>query len=82
MITSGLHSGAFPYTKRHIQLVISQLELENQRLLNPHGDRVLSPHQICDFDRECYYAHMYAISYLKTLKDNPEALFDIFNSKG
>lgn len=74
MNTSDLHSGAFPYTKRHIQFVINQLELENQRLLNPHGDKVLSPHEICEFDRECYYAHMYAISYLKTLKDNLNAL--------
>lgn len=74
MNTLDLHSGAFPYTKQHIQLVISQLELENQRLLNPHGDKVLSPHEICDFDRECYYAHMYAISYLKTLKGNLDAL--------
>lgn len=74
MSTSGLHSGAFPYTKRHLQLVIEQLEIENQRLLNPNGDRVLSPHEICEFDRECYYAHMYAISYLKTLKDYINAL--------
>ena len=64
-----LHSEAVPYTSQHIQLVIEQLEIENQRLLNPNGDRVLSPHKICEFDRECYYAHMYAISYLKTLKD-------------
>lgn len=74
MSTLDLHSGAFPYTKRHLQLVINQLEMENQRLLNPHGDRVLSPHEICEFDRECYYAHMYAISYLKTLKDYINAL--------
>lgn len=74
MNTSGLHSGVFPYTKRHIQLVIEQLEIENQRLLNPNGDRALSPHEICEFDRECYYAHMYAISYLKTLKDYINAL--------
>ena len=64
-----LHSEAVPYTSQHIQLVIEQLGIENQRLLNPNGDRVLSPHEICEFDRECYYAHMYAISYLKTLKD-------------
>lgn len=69
-----LHSEAVPYTNQHIQLVISQLEMENQRLLNPHGDRILSPHEICEFDRECYYAHMYAISYLKTLKDYINAL--------
>lgn len=65
---------AMPYTNQHIQLVIEQLEIENQRLLNPNGDRVLSPHEICEFDRECYYAHMYAISYLKTLKDYINAL--------
>ena len=64
-----LHSEAVPYTNQHIQFVIEQLEIENQRLLNPTGDRVLSLHEICEFDRECYYAHMYAISYLKTLKD-------------
>lgn len=64
-----LHLEAAPYTSQHIQLVIEQLEIENQRLLNPNGDRVLSPHEICEFDRECYYAHMYAILYLKTLKD-------------
>jgi hypothetical protein len=74
MNTLDLHSGAFPYTKEHILIVINQLELENQRLLNPNADKVLSPHEICDFDRECYYAHMYAISYLKTLKDNLDAL--------
>lgn len=74
MSTSGLHSEAVPYTNQHIQLVIEQLEIENQRLLNPNGDRVLSPHEICEFDRECYYAHMYAISYLKTLKDYINAL--------
>ena len=64
-----LHLEAVPYTNQHIQLVIEQLEIENQRLLNPHGDRALSLHENCEFDRECYYAHMYAISYLKTLKD-------------
>lgn len=69
-----LHSEAMPYTNQHIQLVIEQLEIENQRLLNPNGDRALSPHEICEFDRECYYAHMYAISYLKTLKDYINAL--------
>lgn len=74
MSTSDLHSGAVPYTNQHIQLVIEQLEIENQRLLNPNGDRALSPHEICEFDRECYYAHMYAISYLKTLKDYFNAL--------
>ena len=74
MNTSDLHLEAAPYTSQHIQLVIEQLEIENQRLLNPNGDRVLSPHEICEFDRECYYAHMYAISYLKTLKDYFNAL--------
>lgn len=69
-----LHSGAVPYTNQHIQLVMEQLEIENQRLLNPNGDRALSPHEICEFDRECYYAHMYAIAYLKTLKDYINAL--------
>ena len=69
-----LHLEAVPYTNQHIQLVIEQLEIENQRLLNPHGDRALSLHEICEFDRECYYAHMYAISYLKTLKDSFNAL--------
>jgi hypothetical protein len=63
-----------PYTNKHIQLVMEQLEIENQRLLNPNGDRTLSPHEICEFDRECYYAHMYAIAYLKTLKDYINAL--------
>lgn len=65
---------AVPYTNQHIQVVMEQLEIENQRLLNPNGDRVLSPHEICEFDRECYYAHMYAISYLNTLKDYINAL--------
>lgn len=74
MSMSGLHLEAVPYTNQHIQLVIEQLEIENQRLLNPNGDRTLSPHEICEFDRECYYAHMYAISYLKTLKDYFNAL--------
>ena len=74
MNTSDLHLEAAPYTSQHIQLVIEQLEIENQRLLNPNGDRALSPHEICEFDRECYYAHMYAISYLKTLKDYFNAL--------
>ena len=74
MNTSDLHLEAAPYTSQHIQLVIEQLEIENQRLLNPNGDKVLSPHEICEFDRECYYAHMYAISYLKTLKDYFNAL--------
>lgn len=74
MNMSDLHSGAVPYTNQHIQLVMEQLEIENQRLLNPNGDRALSPHEICEFDRECYYAHMYAISYLKTLKDYFNAL--------
>ena len=74
MNMSDLHSGAVPYTNQHIQVVMEQLEIENQRLLNPNGDRVLSPHEICEFDRECYYAHMYAISYLKTLKDYINAL--------
>lgn len=69
-----LHLEARPYTNQHIQLVIEQLEIENQRLLNPHGDRALSLHEICEFDRECYYAHMYAISYLKTFKDYINAL--------
>lgn len=69
-----LHLEAVPYTNQHIHFVIEQLEIENQRLLNPTGDRVLSPHEICEFDRECYYAHMYAISYLKTLKDYFNAL--------
>ena len=69
-----LHSEAVPYTNQHIQLVIEQLEIENQRLLNPNGDRALSPPEICEFDRECYCAHMYAISYLKTLKDYFNAL--------
>lgn len=69
-----LHSEAVPYTNQHIQLVMEQLEIENQRLLNPNGDRIFSPHEICEFDRECYYAHMYAISYLKTLKDYINAL--------
>lgn len=69
-----LHSEAVPYTNQHIQLVMEQLEIENQRLLTPNGDRALSPHEICEFDRECYYAHMYAIAYLKTLKDYINAL--------
>lgn len=69
-----LHLEAMPYTNQHIQLVIEQLEIENQRLLNPNGDRALSPHEIFEFDRECYYAHMYAIAYLKTLKDYINAL--------
>ena len=69
-----LHSETVPYTNQHIQFVIEQLEIENQRLLNQNGDRALSPHEICEFDRECYYAHMYAISYLKTLKDYFNAL--------
>lgn len=69
-----LHLEARPYTNQHIQFVIEQLEIENQRLLNPNGDRALSPYEICEFDRECYYAHMYAISYLKTLKDYINAL--------
>lgn len=74
MNTSGLHSGVSPYTKGHIQYIITVLQLENGRMLNPHGDKILSPHEMCEFDRECYYAHMYAISYLKTLKDNLDAL--------
>lgn len=69
-----LHLEAVPYTNQHIRLVMEQLEIENQRLLNPNGDRALSPHEICEFDRECYYAHMYAIAYLKTLKDYINAL--------
>lgn len=74
MTMSVSHSGAAPYTKCHIQVIINQLELENQHLLNPRGDKILSPHEICDFDRECYYAHLYAIPYLKTLKDSLDAL--------
>lgn len=74
MNTSDLRLGMPLYTRAHIQFVIEQLERENERMLNPHGDKKLSPHEICEFDRECYYAHMYAISYLKTLKDNHIAL--------
>lgn len=74
MNMSDLHLEAVPYTNQHIQIIMEQLEIENQRLLNPNGDRALSPHEICEFDRECYYAHMYAIAYLKTLKDYINAL--------
>lgn len=74
MNMSDLHLEAVPYTNQHIQLIMEQLEIENKRLLNPNGDRALSPHEICEFDRECYYAHMYAIAYLKTLNDYINAL--------
>lgn len=52
-----------------IGLVIETLEMEQEFLTTTRDGKQLSVYQLCDIDRECYYAHMYAIRYLKLLKE-------------